>query len=510
MKKILSAIIIAVMLITCGAIAFAADDVTVTMSSVGLDAVKTETYTGQPGTEIVLANYLKETPDGYKAIGWYSDAACTATITGTTVNAPETSVTIYKKYEKLPETKKYTLTVDQSTAGVKPENFKKYTIEDGKEYTMNNEVEGYTLIGLYVDKDFKIPFAPNSTAVTSDMTIYANYKKKTAATYVFTYVVVKDSIADPSANKTVNLPEGMAIGSLKLDGYEFYGFYEKFEDGKFYNEVKNPKMPAKDYSLYIAYKKALVTYKITFNFMNVKTIQTEKLAAGETITWPDTKQNGVYFIGWYEDEAHTKAAKTADAKMPEKDVTYYALYAFNLSTAKSALEKSFNVDELVKSSGLTKDVITTLLGTVKCTYTIGSNKFTASSLAKLPEEAVKDLGEKIPYQKYDKFIVTVAIGSKETSTEMYIYNDIAPATTEPTSKKADEPTTEPTSATPTSTEPSTSDKIKTNDDVPAPDGPAATGSVNPIVPIIAVIALIAAVVVVILLTKKKKNEPEVK
>lgn len=508
MKKIFSAIFAAVMILSCCAVAFAADDVTVTMKTLGLETNKTETYTGQPGTEIILANYLKETPEGYKAIGWYSDEACTAAITGTSVNAPETSLTIYKKYEKLPEVKKHTLTIDQTTAGVKPENFKKYTVEEGKEYTLDTAVEGYTLLGLYLDKDFKIPFAPNSTAVTSDITVYANYKKNDVVTYEFTYHVVKDNAADTAADKKVNLAEGMAIGSLKLDGYEFIGFYEKFENGKLSDELKSPKMPAKAYSLYAAYKKEVVTYKVTFDFMNVKTLQTAKLAAGEKITWPDTKQNGVYFIGWYEDEAHTKAVKTEDAKMPEKDVTYYGLYAFNLSTAKSALEKSFNVDELVKSSGLTKEVINTLLGSVKCTYTIGTKKFTASSLSKLPEEAIKDLGENIAYQKYDKFVVTVSIGSKDTSTEMYIYNDVLPTPKdEPSSKNADEPTsTEPTSAEPTSEVPSTTDKIKTVDDdvTPAP----ATGSTNPVVAIVAGIALIGAVAAVIVILGKKKKTGE--
>lgn len=119
------------------------------------------------------------TKAGYKFIGWYMDLNSSDQYDFTT---PVTSnTTLYAKWEAI-ETPAKSFTVTFNSLGGSAVN--SITVEDGKTITLPSEApvkEGYDFTGWFTDEKCTTEFDAN-TIITKDITLYAGWKAKEAAT----------------------------------------------------------------------------------------------------------------------------------------------------------------------------------------------------------------------------------------------------------------------------------------------------------------------------------------
>lgn len=114
------------------------------------------------------------TKEGYTFTGWYTDEACTAAYD---FNTPiKEDLTLYAGWEKNEEPiAKWTVTFMSNGT-----TYKTLTVENGQSVSKpSNPIRpGYTFTGWYQDNACTIPYR-FGTAVTSDLTIYAGWKRNT-------------------------------------------------------------------------------------------------------------------------------------------------------------------------------------------------------------------------------------------------------------------------------------------------------------------------------------------
>lgn len=320
---------------------------------------------------------------GYAFKGWFSDINCTE---GNEVNGIEKGsegiVTVYAKWEIETYNVEY---VVGDKAEVNPANPSSYTIETVQELGAPLNIKaGYTFEGWYTDRNY-------TTAIEEINSLYGYtkfYAKFTANVYNIDYNANGGSISDMNPiNYTVeNVGEdALAVIASEKKGYKFLGWYlDEAFTGEAITEI--PASMVAHITLFAKWE--IVTYNITYvlnDGVNAETNGTTYTVASN-FTFAEATKEGTYLIGWFTDEACTKAIKSTDGYA--EDLTVYARWfdkykdptmKFDTSLVASATANEENkrkdygmnmFDGITTSSGLYSDGSTEWFGEVGDKLTI--------------------------------------------------------------------------------------------------------------------------------------------
>jgi uncharacterized repeat protein (TIGR02543 family) len=189
------------------------DDITISFNSNGGTTVSSMTVT--PGDNITAPS--NPTKSGYSFGGWYTDSNLNNLFTWGT--APSSNVTLYAKW--IADTvQTYTVTFDSNGGST----VSSQTIEDGQTATEPTDPtrNGYTFDGWYINSALTTPYN-FSTAVSSNMILYAKWIEEAAATYTVTF-----QTNGGSSVSTQTVEDGQRATKPTdptKDGYAFDGWY---------------------------------------------------------------------------------------------------------------------------------------------------------------------------------------------------------------------------------------------------------------------------------------------
>ena len=241
------------------------------------------------------------TKDGYIFKGWYKDSALTKAwdFSKDTVTA---DTTIYAKWEQI----QYFDVVFDSNGGSKVD---KITVEKGSKLSNvpNPAKDGYTFKGWYKDSTFKNKWNFNKDTVTSNITLYAKWEKK-STTKEYTVTFVTNSDTQISSIKVASGSKLNAFDDPVKEGYEFGGWYKDEALTEAF-DIENDVITS-DITLYAKWEEIIVVPdEFTVNFetnggSKVDSVTVESGSKLEHIDHPS--KDGYYFAGWYKDEALTE------------------------------------------------------------------------------------------------------------------------------------------------------------------------------------------------------------
>ena len=257
--------------------------------------------------------------NGYAFKGWFSDINCTE---GNEVNGIEKGstgiVTVYAKWEIETYNVEY---VVGDKAEVNPANPSSYTIETVQELGAPLNIKaGYTFEGWYTDRNY-------TTAIEEINSLFNYtkfYAKFTANVYNIDYNANGGSISDMNPiNYTVeNVGEAaLAVIASEKKGYKFLGWYlDEAFTGEAITEI--PASMVAHITLFAKWE--IVTYNITYVLNEGVNAEANKstYTVASNITFAEATKEGTYLIGWFTDEACTKAIKSTDGYA--EDLTVYA------------------------------------------------------------------------------------------------------------------------------------------------------------------------------------------
>ena len=212
-------------------------------------------------------------------------------------------------------------------------SFADQTIEHGKPIETDKltipEVEGYTFIGWYADKDHNTKF-DFTKPITSNTTVYAKW---TANDYYVSFVTEH---GDPPTSQNVKY-NGTANdpGTLTEEGYTFDGWYTDAAYSKKFDFSTPITGDTKVYAKWTA-----KDYEVSFITEHGDAPASQNVKFNGTASNPGTlTEEGYTFDGWYTDETYTKEFNfstpiTGDTKVYAKwEKNAPNTYALNVSGA---------------------------------------------------------------------------------------------------------------------------------------------------------------------------------
>lgn len=255
------------------------------------------------------------TKDGYIFKGWYKDSALTKAwdFSKDTVTA---DTTIYAKWEQI----QYFDVVFDSNGGSKVD---KITVEKGSKLSNvpNPAKDGYTFKGWYKDSTFKNKWNFNKDTVTSNITLYAKWEKK-STTKEYTVTFVTNSDTQISSIKVASGSKLNAFDDPVKEGYEFGGWYKDealTQAWDFENDTVT-----ENTTLYAKWDKIIPGYTVNFDTNCDLTVDSVTVKEGQKLeSLAVLEREGYTFIGWYKDEALTEAFDIENDVITS-DITLYA------------------------------------------------------------------------------------------------------------------------------------------------------------------------------------------
>ncbi len=259
---------------------------------------------------------------------------------------PANDVHVYAKYEQI------TYTVSFVMNGAVEGNIPAKTVAYGStvpDLPNNLTREYYDFTGWYTDEACTQKFDP-STAVKSDLTLYAGFKIMTA-TVIFNYQNNIGTTGDPTEREfTVNFGETITTPTApKLGDYIFLGWSRNPNTENIttnteltnpfdFNTIVNGELvnSERKVTLYAWWRKAK-KYVITFESnggpsVEGQTYEENELAEDQSIVEPENmKREGYTFGGWFIDNAMTTAFnfKTPIKQLISTNFTLYAKWVIN-------------------------------------------------------------------------------------------------------------------------------------------------------------------------------------
>ena len=217
------------------------------------------------------------TKDGYTFLGWYYNGT---KVDNTFTYSYTTDITLVARWKEIMY---YTITFN-SDGGTAVESI---TVQENTEVILPSDIEkdGWTFTGWYYN-DERLDYTFTYT-YTTDITLVAKY------TEIVKYQLSFNSDGGTTvSSKTVKYYEIIDLPTITKDNYEFLGWY--------YNNVKvdDPFTYIYESDITLVAKWERI-YTITYNSNGGTVVNSVKVKANETVTLPETTQEGYDFLGWY-------------------------------------------------------------------------------------------------------------------------------------------------------------------------------------------------------------------
>ena len=273
------------------------------------------------GTEVadITAGYGSEVSEpneptklGYTFGGWYTDRACTTSVSWP-MNMPVNGITLYAKWE----INQYTMTFlnDKEGTSVK-------TITDDYESAIEAPAdltrEGYTFLGWYEEVDGTETEATIPTTMPAENKTY--YAKWQINQYTMTFLYEEEGTSVKTITEVYNTAIEAPADPTK-EGYTFLGWYEDV-DGTETKATIPATMPAANKTYYA--KWTINSYTLEYK-IDGETYTTASVVYGTPITLIEAPaKDGYVFSGW----------SSAPETMPAENVTITGTF-----TAKEVLVK---------------------------------------------------------------------------------------------------------------------------------------------------------------------------
>jgi len=157
--------------------------------------------------------------NGYKLVGWYTDADCSEGKEYTFGATTEENITLYAKWKAT----SYSITYNLN-GGTNGNNPASYTVESFTITLKNAKRDGYTFAGWFYDKDLTNAASQITAGSTGDVTLYAKWK---ALTYSIYYLAGKDAYGTVAADtkaygESIKLKN--STGAFVREGYLLAGW----------------------------------------------------------------------------------------------------------------------------------------------------------------------------------------------------------------------------------------------------------------------------------------------
>jgi len=246
-----------------------------------------------------VAKLAEPTRSGYKFLGWYN-----ASTGGTQVlsigSASSGNITLYARWEKIPETFSITYQLDGGTNA--SSNPSTYTEGTGVSGFANPSRSGYNFLGWYNAASGGSMITSISSTATGNITLYARWEK-IPATYTITYNLDGGTNGSNPSSYTEGTGVSKLDGATK-NGYNFLGWFSTATGGTQYTSI--PSTSTGNITLYARWEIIPTTYTITYNLdggtnsgSNPATV-----TEGERITLSDATRSNYAFAGWYDENGN--------------------------------------------------------------------------------------------------------------------------------------------------------------------------------------------------------------
>ena len=250
-------------------------------------------------TEIALKEATKE---GYKFVGWYTDADLTQEIKSIPADIKE-DITLYAKWEK----QVYKISFE-TNGGNKLED---YTYDPEKAIELPEATkEGYTFAGWYKDKELTEAF---NNIVKGNITLYAKWNLETkeirfetnGGSYVYS---IKKAPGEEVEKPTDPIREN----------YRFAGWYEDKELTKLYSFTVMPEENITLYAKWVSNNENIIEYDNEGGVIDPS--NPTNFGDGDNKEIGDATKENDTFIGWYTDDNK----KVTNTNQIEGDQTLHA------------------------------------------------------------------------------------------------------------------------------------------------------------------------------------------
>ena len=241
-------------------------------------------------------------------------------------------------------------------------------VEDGKNAAKPEDParDGFAFGGWYSDAELTTAY-DFSTAVTSDITLYAFWSENTQAVpeeskkadegpadektaFTVTFNSMEGTEVEPQ-----NVADGGTAGMPEdptREGFTFAGWYS---DEALTTQYAFDTPVTADITLYAKWEAVSTIKTVSFNSNGGSEVPPQSVESGSTASWPqDPVREGFSFKGWYSDEALTIAY--AFTEPVTEDITLYAKWegstaAAHNVTVTEAQNGTVSVDKTIAATG---------------------------------------------------------------------------------------------------------------------------------------------------------------
>lgn len=285
--------------------------------------------TPTPGKEYTVGdaygNIADPERDGYKFMGWYTEAVGGTKINSETTVTEKVDHTLYAHWTKIIQ--KVDVTFNGNGAAVTTKS-KEYTVGEQYGSLENPTREGYTLDGWYTAAVGGTKIENNTTVeLTTAHTLYAHWTED-IITVTVTLAAGSDATVSPqSINATYNQKYGTLPDNATRKGYTFVGWYTEAAGGTMVTSESTVTMKVA-HTLYAHWTKDKIYVHVSFNGNGAgatTTADSKEYVVGETYEGlPEATREGYTFDGWYTEAA---AGTKVEDGTTVKTATAHTLYA---------------------------------------------------------------------------------------------------------------------------------------------------------------------------------------
>ena len=279
--------------------------------------------------EVTFAN---PTRNSYTFAGWYSDEACTTTITGIKKGTADAVVNVYAKWEPISYKIEYV-----TDGGTNPStNPTTYNVESTGAIAGATK-DKYEFLGWYLYSDFSGSVVDSLDDIASngkDIKLYAKYD---FAKYTITYVDATALIIKNDNPKEFTINDAITFVDPSRDGYTFEGWYS---DAEYNNPIEGIAAGTEGNQTVYA-KWSEIKYSITYKYND----ETKLAQAADNITEysistgyefkAPTAIAGYEFVGWFiegkEDEDPIVGIASGDFEGPIVLVGVFDVEKFDIT-----------------------------------------------------------------------------------------------------------------------------------------------------------------------------------
>ncbi len=334
-RRALKAVIVAFCLIIIGVTMFACGEKTFTVTFMDGENV-VQTLTVEKDKEFALP--VAPEKEGYRFVGWYTDAELKAPYA---VDAVTADFTLYAKYDK----QEWYISVN-SKGGSKVDHIK---VAYGQEYTLEiPEREGYDFVGYTYDngtEDVEFPIK-GVFNLKQSIRVSANWKIKELTVNFYDGETL-------SGTKTVKHGETVTTLTVGKKGYTFDNWYT---DKEFTNVFDKETAIKDNVNLYAKFTANV--YKIVFDADGGNAIGDLSVAYQAQFTLPTPEKTGYDFLGWYNVMDDKKAESGAyewlnDVRLKAKWAIKKNTLTFKCGTEVKTEEVEYNKGFAMRLSAFT-------------------------------------------------------------------------------------------------------------------------------------------------------------